>query len=64
MQAKKKPIDITPASEFGVEASTGVKMTKVERPQEKPPGKLFKEESVEEMVAKVVDLLRSEAKVI
>jgi len=64
MQAKKKPFEVLPASDFGAESAASVKLTKVSMPAEKPPGKLFKDESVDEMVSKVVELLRSEAKVI
>ncbi len=64
MQAKKKPFEVIPAAELGAENTGIVKLSKVSAPPEKPPGKLFKDESVEEMVGKVVELLRSEAKVI
>ncbi len=64
MQAKKKPFEVIAAAELGLENTSQVKLLKVSMPPEKPPGKLFKDEPIEEMVSKVVELLRSEAKVI
>lgn len=69
MKAKKKPIDIKSPIDFGIDvasllASVQVQNLNYRLPPEKPKGKLFKGEPVGEMVAKVVKLLREEAKVI
>ena len=65
MKAKKKPLDIKTAEDFGVgSASSKVSVTSFAYPPEKPAGKVFKGEDVGTMVEKVVKLLREEAKVI
>lgn len=66
MKAKRKPLDTKKASDFGVSDADLKPMTVATSyayPPEKPKGKLFKEESVEQMVSKVVALLKDEAKV-
>jgi len=65
MKAKKKPLDIKTAEDFGVSSvSPKVSVTGYAYPPEKPAGKIFKGEDVGTMVEKVVKLLREEAKVI
>ncbi|MGE0171212.1 MAG: electron transfer flavoprotein subunit beta [Oligoflexales bacterium] len=69
MKAKKKPIDVKTVSDLGLNGDDLAKQTKsvirsFNYPAQKPPGKVFKGEPLETMVAKVVDLLRSEAKII
>jgi electron transfer flavoprotein beta subunit len=69
MKAKKKPLDVKTVSDLGLDAGeimAGVTavVKSYKYPPEKPKGKIFKDESVETMVNKVVELLRSEAKVI
>jgi len=69
MKAKKKPFDAKTVGDVGVDLNEvkGSIRTSVESfkyPAEKPAGKLFKDEPIDAMVAKVVKLLREEAKVI
>lgn len=63
MKAKKKPLDEKKASDL-IQETHKVQNRKYQMPPEKAPGKIFRGEPVEEMVAKVVQLLRTEAKVI
>lgn len=63
MKAKKKPIDEKKAADL-ISENHKVANRKYQLPPEKAPGKIFRGEPVEEMVAKVVKLLRTEAKVI
>lgn len=63
MKAKKKPLAEKKSSEMGLSgALTGIRNFAL--PPDKAPGQVFKGEPVEAMVAKVVGLLRTEAKVI
>ena len=69
MKAKKKPLDsITPSDlgldEAALKSSTKTRITGFAYPPEKPAGKQFKDEPLEQMVNKVVDLLRDEANVL
>lgn len=69
MKAKKKPLDKKAPGDFGVDAGAlkgaiRTTTTGFKNPPEKPKGQIFKGEDVEVMVAKVVKLLRDEAKVI
>jgi electron transfer flavoprotein beta subunit len=65
MKAKKKPMDEKKTEELlGGSVTTSVQITAYEMPPEKPKGKMFQGEPVDAMVAKVVGLLRSEAKVV
>ena len=69
MKAKKKPFDKKTPADIGVDSAALASSVKVSvdgftPPPEKPAGKLFKDESVEAMVDKVVKLLREEAKVL
>lgn len=67
MKAKKKPLETKTVGDLGLNSGELAGKTVVrsfQYPPEKPKGKLFKDEPVEEMVAKVVRLLREEAKVI
>lgn len=63
MKAKKKPVDEKKAADL-IQEDHKVEVYKYQLPPEKAPGKIFRGEPVEEMVAKVVGLLRTEAKVI
>jgi len=58
MKAKKKPLDVKSAADFGVDVSPRVKTLKVEAPAERSAG--IKVKTVEELVEK----LKNEAKVI
>jgi electron transfer flavoprotein beta subunit len=63
MKAKKKPLTEKKIADMGVDAPV-VQTLSYALPPEKAAGKVFKGEPVEQMVQKVVGLLRSEAKVI
>lgn len=63
MKAKKKPLVEKKLSQLSAEAPF-TEIRSYALPPEKAPGKVFKNEPVEVMVQKVVQLLRSEAKVI
>jgi electron transfer flavoprotein beta subunit len=63
MKAKKKPLVEKKIADLGVEVPV-VETLSYALPPEKAAGKVFKGEPVDQMVAKVVALLRSEAKVI
>lgn len=63
MKAKKKPVEEKKASDL-IGQPHKVENRKYKLPQEKPPAKIFKGEPVEQMVEKIVQLLRTEAKVI
>jgi electron transfer flavoprotein beta subunit len=63
MKAKKKPLAEKKLSELAPEKPV-VSIVSYSLPAEKAPGKVFKGEPVDVMVKKVVQLLRSEAKVI
>jgi electron transfer flavoprotein beta subunit len=63
MKAKKKPLAEKKIADLGVDAAV-VETLGFALPPEKAPGKVFKGEPVEQMVQKVVGLLRSEAKVL
>jgi electron transfer flavoprotein beta subunit len=58
MKAKRKPLDVIPATDFDVELTSGVKVLKVEAPAQRQGG--IKVANVAELVEK----LRNEAKVI
>lgn len=69
MKAKKKPFDVKKISDLGLDqaqlqAKVKVAVKGYKYPPEKKAGQVFKGESVEDMAAKVVKLLREEAKVI
>jgi electron transfer flavoprotein beta subunit len=69
MKAKKKPMDSKTVGDLSIDvnqlkASIKTTVTSYSYPAQKPAGKLFKGEPVETMVARVVKLLREEAKVI
>ena len=65
MKAKRKQLDVLTVGDLGVEAAAcKSEITGYQYPPEKPPGKLFKDKPLEEMVDEVVRLLREEAKVI
>lgn len=63
MKAKKKPLAEKKIADLGVDAPV-VETLGFALPPEKAPGKVFKGDPVEQMVQKVVGLLRSEAKVL
>ena len=58
MKAKRKPLDVKAAADFGVELTSNVKVLKVEPPAERQGGIIVAN------VAELVDKLRNEAKVI
>jgi electron transfer flavoprotein beta subunit len=58
MKAKRKPLEVKPAADFGVELTSGVKVLKVEPPAQRSGGIKVAD------VAELVDKLRNEAKVI
>jgi electron transfer flavoprotein beta subunit len=58
MKAKRKPLEVKPAEDFGVDLSSGVKVLKVEAPAQRQGGIKVAD------VAELVDKLRNEAKVI
>jgi electron transfer flavoprotein beta subunit len=69
MKAKKKPFDSKKPSDFGLneaalKSGSRVQVSGYKFPPQKPAGKVFAGEDVEVMVAKVVKLLREEAKII
>ncbi len=69
MKAKKKPLDTKTVSDMGLEEAqlknlVQVRVDHYEYPPKKPAGKLFKGASTESMVTEVLELLRTEAKVI
>lgn len=69
MKAKKKPLDLKTVADLGLNIdalakSSGTEIVGFNPPKDKPKGKVFKGEPVADMVAKVVKLLREEAKVI
>ena len=58
MKAKRKPLDVMPASDFDVDLTSKVKMLKVEAPAQRKGGVKVAD------VAELVDKLKNEAKVI
>lgn len=69
MKAKRKPLDAKTPGDFGLDkaqlmAATKVSIAHYTLPPQKAAGKIFKDEPIETMVDKVVQLLRNEAKVI
>ena len=65
MKAKRKQLDVLSVADLGIEtAACKSEIVGYQYPPEKPPGKLFKDKPLEEMVAEVIRLLREEAKVI
>lgn len=63
MKAKKKPLVEKKLAELGLSPAL-IQTRQFSLPAEKAPGQIFKGETVEAMVQKVVGLLRSEAKVL
>lgn len=69
MKAKKKPFEQKSLSDLGLDASVlqsslQTTVSGFKLPPKKPEGKLFKDEDLQVMVDKVVDHLRTEAKVL
>ncbi len=69
MKAKKKPFDVKKPSDFGLDngqlqGKVKVAIKTYQYPPQKAAGQVFKGEAVDAMVAKVVKLLREEAKVL
>ena len=68
MKAKRKPFDSKTPGDIGLDASSlggpKAKITGFAFPPEKPPGKMYQGEPVDQMVDQVVKLLREEAKVL
>lgn len=58
MKAKKKPLEIIPVADTGVDISSGISIVEVNEPPKREPGIIVKS------VAELVDKLRNEAKVI
>ncbi|MDB4222690.1 electron transfer flavoprotein subunit beta/FixA family protein [Granulosicoccus sp.] len=58
MKAKKKPLEITPVAETGVDVSSGLTVVEVNEPPKRDAGVIVNS------VAELVDKLRNEAKVI
>ncbi len=58
MKAKKKPLDVIPVADLGVDIAPRLKTLKVEEPPERSAGVMV------ESVAELVDKLKNEAKVI
>ena len=58
MKAKRKPLEVKAAADFGVDLTSGVKILKVEAPAQRQGGIIVAD------VAELVDKLRNEAKVI
>jgi len=58
MKAKKKPLDITPIADTGVDVSSGLSVVEVNEPAQREAGIIVSS------VAELVDKLRNEAKVI
>jgi electron transfer flavoprotein beta subunit len=58
MKAKRKPLEVKPASEFGIDLTPRTELLKVTPPKERQAGIIV--ESVDELVEK----LKNEAKVI
>ncbi|MFT4810375.1 MAG: electron transfer flavoprotein beta subunit [Paraglaciecola sp.] len=58
MKAKRKPLEVKPAADFGVELTSSVKVLKVEAPAQRKGGIMVAN------VAELVEKLRNEAKVI
>ncbi|MEP3829138.1 MAG: electron transfer flavoprotein subunit beta/FixA family protein, partial [Lentilitoribacter sp.] len=58
MKAKRKPLDVKSAADFGVELTSNVKVLKVEPPAQRKGGIIVAD------VAELVDKLKNEAKVI
>ena len=58
MKAKKKPLEITPVAETGVDVSSGLSVVEVNEPPEREAGIIVNS------VAELVEKLRNEAKVI
>ncbi|MBC7533652.1 MAG: electron transfer flavoprotein subunit beta/FixA family protein [Oligoflexus sp.] len=67
MKAKKKPFDVKKLADLVIDAAqlqAKVIVKAYQYPPQKPAGQIFKGEAVDAMVAKVVKLLREEAKVL
>lgn len=66
MKAKRKPIEEVGFADLGVdvEALSLVEIEKMEYPPERPPGQIVEGDSVEQKVEKLLELLKSEAKVL
>ena len=58
MKAKKKPLDITPVADTGVDVSSGLSVVEVNEPPQREAGIIVNS------VAELVEKLRNEAKVI
>ena len=65
MKAKRKQLDVLTVADLGADAAVcKSEIIGYQYPPEKPPGKLFKDKPLAEMVDEVIRLLREEAKVI
>lgn len=64
MKAKKKPVDVKDAAALGITVEPKAKVVKMTPPPERAPGKKIDGADPAEKAAKLVKLLREEAKVI
>lgn len=65
MKAKKKPFEMITPGDLGIDSLTNkVQLKGIHYPPEKPPGKVFNDGNIANMVDQVVNLLRNEAKVL
>lgn len=64
MKAKKKPIDTKDVAALGISVDVKAKVVKMTPPPTRPPGKIIEGDDASETAAKLVKLLREEAKVI
>ncbi|HPC04943.1 MAG TPA: electron transfer flavoprotein subunit beta/FixA family protein [Syntrophales bacterium] len=64
MKAKKKPVDVKKAADYGISADFKAKLAKMMPPPSRPPGKIIQGDDPAVKAAELVKLLREEAKVI
>ncbi len=64
MKAKKKPVDVKKAADYGISADFKANVAKMMPPPSRPPGKIIQGDDPAVKAAELVKLLREEAKVI
>lgn len=64
MKAKKKPVDVKKAADYGISSDFKAKLAKMMPPPSRPPGKIIQGDDPAVKAAELVKLLREEAKVI
>lgn len=64
MKAKKKPVDVKKAADYGISSDFKAKVAKMMPPPSRPPGKIIQGDDPAVKAAELVKLLREEAKVI